>query len=790
FIGREGVVADLRQLATQSRLLTLIGAGGVGKTRLAGVLARQMLHEYPDGVWLVELASLSRGTQIPRAIAGALSLHEQSGEPLTATIHAALERKRLLLVLDNCEHLIDDCARLAEALLRSCPHVRTLATSREPLCIPGEATFVVPPLSIPDTRRLPPLDALGELEAVRLFVERARLRQPGFALREENAAAVAQICRQVHGLPLAIELAAARIGLLSVDQIAARLSDAPAFLTSGSRTADPRQQTLRGALDWSYTLLSEPERRLLQRLSVFAGGWSLEAAEVVGAEGSDADDSILELLSRLVDKSLVVVEARPDAVIRYTMLEPIRQYAWEHLAASGDAERLERRHAALFAALADQAQVELSGAGQVSWLDRLDKEHDNIRVALRRSISHGEPEVGLRIASGIWRFWFSRGYTSEGRVWLAELFSLPGSDRVAPDIRAKGVHVSGALAYYQGDYAEALECYEAALAVRRQMDDKPAIGRLLGNMGLVVKEQGDYARAIALHEEALELSREIGDKRGLSANLNNLAIALQDQGEYERAARMHEESLALSQELGELYAVMYSLNNLGAVALEQGQYDRAVDYGEKALHLAREIGNVRSTIVALINLGLAAQEQGEYRCSWARYEEAVRLVQPIADKHQTFSCLEHLAHLARAEGQYRRAARLCGAAARIRELSGSRLERPDRPRVEATTAAARSALGDAGFEAAWSEGQELTMEEALEYALTREATAQDAPLTRREREIAGAVARGLTNRQIATELHIAERTVDTHVQHILSKLGISSRTEIPAWAIGEIAQTT
>ena len=383
FVGREREMVELKRLLAMTRLLTLTGTGGSGKTRLALEVARDLVGLYPDGVWLVELAALTQGALVPQVVAESLGVHEQPNRPLTATLAEALRAKKMLIVLDNCEHLVEAVAGLTDELLDACPKLRILATSRERLNVAGEVVWSVPPLSVPDAERLLNLEGLRVFESARLFVERALRRTSAFVLTAQTASAVAEICQQLDGMPLAIELAAARVGVLAVGQISERLGDSLKLLTGGERTAMPRQQTLRGTLDWSYDLLSEPEKRLFCRLSAFAGGWTLEAAEAVGVclEG----ETVLDLLGTLVDKSLVVVEVAEDRSARYTLLEPVRQYAREKLEESGEAEVVLRRHAEFFLALAERAEPELKGAGQEEWLRRLEREHANLR---------GRPRLG------------------------------------------------------------------------------------------------------------------------------------------------------------------------------------------------------------------------------------------------------------------------------------------------------------------------------------------------------------------------------------------------------------
>ena len=430
FVGRETELQNIKRDLAMTRLLTLTGAGGCGKTRLALEVARGSVGAYPDGVWLVELAPLSEGMLVAQAVAATLGVQEQPERSLTDALVNFLRAKRALLVLDNCEHLVDAVARLVDTFLNSCPDLRVLATSRESLNVEGELNWLVPSLSVPSLGQSPRVEELAGYESVRLFVERASHRNPAFSRTPENAHAVARICGRLEGIPLAIELAAARVGL-SVEQIAARLDDSLRLLTTGSRTASPRHRTLRGTLDWSYALLSEPERSLFCRLSVFAGGWTLEAAEVVGAEVDNEQVDVLDVLSRLVDKSLVVAETTGGGGVRYRMLEPIRQYAREKLEEGGEAEEVRRQHASFFLSLTEEPELRLRGAEDVEWLERLEAEHDNLRAALSWVLERGEAELGLRLAGALWPFWEAHGHYSEGRRWLEEALEKGGQASAA-----------------------------------------------------------------------------------------------------------------------------------------------------------------------------------------------------------------------------------------------------------------------------------------------------------------------------------------------------------------------
>jgi predicted ATPase/DNA-binding SARP family transcriptional activator len=684
FIGRESDIGDILRLLEGTRLLTLTGPGGVGKTRLALHVVGSLVETYPDGIWLVQLASLSDPDLVPHTVASVVGVEAKMGRAVIDRLVDSLRGREMLLVLDNCEHLADACAGLSEALLRACPRLQILATSREPLSIAGEMVVITAPLSIPVDGVLPTPESLVDCEAVRLFVERARYRQPTFELVLGNASAVVRLCRYLDGIPLAIELAAARIGTISIDQIVARMGDSLSLLNSGSRTAAPRQQTLRGAMDWSYDLLAKDERTLFRRLSVFVGGWTLEDAEHICASlRSNALDAldVLDLLSKLVDKSLVAAGGELDGSIRYRMLEPIRQYASHRLAETGEAEEMRQRHASLFLGLSERAEPQLMGPDQGIWLHRLEVDHGNLRAALRRAVDLGQTEVGLRIAGALWRFWFTRGHLYEGRRWLNELFDaeaaatgrrllpapageskspLPSGHPVPEDVLAKALNAAGALAYYQSDFPQAMAAYEASLSLRRKLNDKKGIAASLGNLGLVVKEDGEYARAEALYEESRSLYDELDDKRGVANALNNLGIVAGAQGKFERAIVLHERSLALKRELGDKRGVVTSLTNLGSIAVERREYQRARELHGESIVLAKELGAKRSLAVAVSNLGHAAWDEGDLPGAVRYFRECLTLVRDVGDAGLVIGALIGLAQVFVSGGDTASACRLLG----------------------------------------------------------------------------------------------------------------------------------
>jgi predicted ATPase/DNA-binding SARP family transcriptional activator/DNA-binding CsgD family transcriptional regulator len=792
FVGRERELVEVKRELGMTRLLTLTGAGGSGKTRLALEVARDLVGAYPDGVWLVELAPLSEGTLVAQAVATVLGVQEQPERSLTDTLVDFLRSKQALLVLDNCEHLVDTVARLADILLNSSPHLRVLATSRESLNVEGELTWLVPSLSAPSLGDAPTVEELAGYESVRLFVERARHRNPAFSLTSENAHAVAMICGRLEGIPLAIELAAARVGL-SVEQIATRLDDSLRLLTAGSRTASPRQRTLRGTLDWSYALLGAHEQMLFGRLSIFAGGWTLEAAEVVGAEGDTEEGDVLDFLSRLVEKSLVVAEATGGGGVRYRMLEPIRQYAQEKLEEGGEVEEVRRRHASFFLTLAEKAEPRLRGPEDMEWLERLENEHDNLRAALTWALEAGETELGLRLAGALMLFWEAHGHYSEGRRWVEEALEKEG--RVSAAVRAKALYAVCQMAHLQDDTdrAEATAKEGIELSADPEIDDSFA-ALFRWKLGYAVRLRGDYQRAKELLEESLAISREADDKWGIADALLELGAISLYLDDHERAKECYEEGIELCRRLGYGLRLADLLTFLGYVFLLEGDFERGAALCEEAAALYRERGYKGGLHWALNNMGWVDLLQGNHQRAEASFEESLTLCLELGDRLTASEILEGLACISGAEEQAERAARLFGAAEALRQAVGSEHIPEEDALREPYLATTRSRLDEAAWEASWAEGRAMLMERAVEYALSDEtptpptsselerSLVNEPPtaLTRREKEIAALVARGFTSRQIASKLVVSERTVDNHVANILKKLSLHSREQIAA----------
>jgi non-specific serine/threonine protein kinase len=625
----------------------------------------------------------------------------------------------MLLVLDNCEHLIAGCAPLAHTLLQACPGLRILATSREPLGIAGEVVWTIPPLPIPDPHHVPPPDELAGYASVRLFCERAAAVAADVALTAENAAAVATICSCLDGLPLAIELAAARVRHLSPQQIAARLSDRFRLLVGNARITLPHQQTLRAAMDWSHDLLDDAERRAFRRLSVFRG-FTLEAAEAVcpDARFDPPAGEVFDLLARLVDKSLVVAERHP-AQTRYRLLETIREYGAEQLHAAGEAESAHRRHRDWFLALATRAEPELRGPQQETWFERLDTDHDNLRAALAWSLAQGEGEHQedtvpvLRLVTALSRFWEVRGYLVEGRAWLERALGLAGSERAPLELRADALNAAGNLAREQGDYRTAQARCEQSLAIWRELGHQRGIAITLNSLGHDARNLGDYDRAAACYAEGLRLCRETGHKRGVANALNGLGILARNRGDYEQAIAYYQEGLALDRELGDTRRMAITLNNMGTVAGSRGDAARAAQFFEESLALRRALGDRRGVALALKNLGCAYFLQGNHRRAETLLAESLRLFHELENQQGVAFCLETLGEVAAAADQPARAARLLGAAEALRDTLGVPIPPAEQQDYDRAVVAARAGLTPEVFQKAWTRGRTIPLERLL-----------------------------------------------------------------------------
>lgn len=682
FVGRENEIARLEALLTTHRLVTLTGAGGAGKTRLAIEAARRSLDAFRDGVFLVELAGLSDPQEVPRAVAQALTLQEQPGRSVADVVIETLASRQVLLVVDNAEHVLEGCVRLLDEILRRGADVVVLATSRERLGMTGELTYRVPSLTVPEAGATSTKEIVAKYEAVRLFVERAKLVRSDFDLAASNAAAVASICAGLDGMPLAIELAAARLRSMSIGELNHRLDQRLALLTDGSRAALPRHRTLRSTMDWSHDLLTERERAMLRRVSVFAGGWTLESAEqaCVG-DGIDAHD-IMKHLTSLVDKSLVVT-GEQSGTTRYRMLETVRQYALDRLRESGEEARWRGSHLASFAALAEEFFEAKEGPDQASWFARLASEHDNLRAALAWSVRSNPPE-GLRLAAALDVFWRISGHATEARGWLARLL-----EAVPPEgqsrLRGRGLHAAGLLAILQADYGEGKRLLQESHAIFREIDEPSRAGRVLGALAWLSLQQGHYPEAELLSRESADYARAAGDRRLLLSSLGNQAVALHRQGQWPAARVLLEQVLVVARELGAPW----------------------------------EIGN------ALWEMGRAECEEGHHDLALAHFAEGMAILHGLGNRPGVIELLEGIAAIAAATGAPRRAARLWGAADALRLEIGHPRSVDESIAYERQVSPVRATLTAEAFELAWNEGRAMSLEEAVRHGASEPAVHED-----------------------------------------------------------------
>lgn len=731
----------LKQRLASGRLLTLTGPGGCGKTRLALEIASNLASEFSNEVYFADFAPVSDGAVVPFIMASALGVREQQGRPILETLAAALRPRTVLVIFDNCEHLVSECARLAESLLRFCPRLKILATSREALGAMGEVIWKVPPLALPQSDQSTPAE-LSKVESVQLFVERASALMPGFELSAGNASLVARICRELDGLPLAIELAAARCRTLSLKELSERLGERFSLLTGGQRTAPPRHQTLQATIDWSYTLLDTTEQVVLQRLSVFAGGWTLSAAEAVCSE------RILDILSHLIDKSLVLKQERNNEV-RYSMLETIRRYAWERLGSEGQIEPVRKRHLDFFLHLAEEAAPWLLRSEQLTWLKRLHEEDANLRAALSWSFQQGG-DYGYRMVSALLQYWLVSGTLNEWSVWADKLVGTSGD---APGgTRVRSLLIGGTFARLAHDWARADTLLSQGLILSEQLRDNQGIAWALRELGVTAHLQGEHKRGIDLLARSLALYRQNRDKAGIGETLLWSADALMRHGDLAAARAYFSESLHIFRELRERKHTAWSLGGLGDIARLEGNYSEAARLLREALELRFEVGatfDICFVMEALANLAAQTHAPG-------------------------------------------RAARLWSAAERLREYVGMPIPPTYQSDYAPLVDTVRLELGALVFSAAWSEGRAMTLEQAVKYALGENETSSDTskptsqsaiePLTPRELQILRLINAGLSNREIAEQLVLSLGTVKWYTTAIYGKLRVQSRTQAVALA--------
>ena len=739
FIGRRRQIQAVKSALSSARMVTLVGPGGVGKTRLALRAANDLKRGIPNGVWLVELASLRDPELITKAVMTSLGLRdESSGWPVTRLIEY-IATKRLLLVLDNCEHLLDACALLADAILREAPSLRILATSRQPLAVPGETVIQVGPLSVPDADGRMRPDRIAQSEAIALLIERAREAGAAFEVTPDNQAAVVELARRLDGIPLAIELAAVRLRMLGLDQLVERLNDRFHLLVGGSRTAPPRHQTLEATIAWSHDLLGPDERAVLRRLSVFAGSFSLEAAEVVGQAGTAT--LVLDVLTSLVERSFVVREGTSERA-RYRLHETMREFALLRLREADEEATARDAHLVFYAGLCRSAGV----TRELASLDEVDVEADNIRAALRHSLADPDgADVGLEMAVGLGHYWRYRA-VSEGTLWIEALLGRPGSDDA---VRSGALFVKISLAVVQGDHATGLEAVAEANPIARRLKHDDMLVRILANQAALQVLAGDMSAARATSADATALADRLGDDMSFIAAAQAEAF----------------------------------------IAGQDGDFVRMRDVGLAAASRCRQRNELFMLSVHLTSAGMGALMLGEHAAAEAALIEALHASLVIDDRPGLVRRVELLASSAAMTGRAQRAAELLGASEMLRLRVGAQTSPFTRPFVEKAEEQARSVLGEARYNRAFEAGAHLDRDGAIALATGQKVTQETGPTTdrnasplgKREREVAELIAEGLSNKEIATRLFLSERTVETHVYNILNKLGFNSRVNIAAW---------
>jgi predicted ATPase/DNA-binding CsgD family transcriptional regulator/DNA-binding XRE family transcriptional regulator len=784
FIGRERELAELESMLEVTPLLTLIGTGGVGKTRLALRLATHVAGNYPDGTFVVDLTSVADPELLARAVASAVGVPERPGQALLETLLPVLRSRRMLLVIDNCEHLIAACGDLVSALLQACADVQIVATSREPLRITGEHAWRVPSLSLPteaDGERV-------EYESVRLFLDGAVAAESSFCATEADAGSLAQICRRLDGIPLALELAAARTRVLSLYDIAARLDDCFNLLTSGSRTEPLRHQTLYATIDWSYALLSTEQRWVFKRLAVFADGFALEAAQAVCGGNVIPVGGVLEILADLVDKSLVVTTPGHDGALRYRLLETLRQFAWDRLMEGGDAADAQRAHALYFLAVADQADTELFGKPhQVAWLNRLELEHGNLRTALRWLASVGDVQSALALAGGMRRFWNMRDYLTEERRWIGELLSMPGAE--APTIaRCKALNAAGLLAFKQGDTVSARDFHVEARRLSTSLGDVAEDAWALWRLGHVLMELGDFTQARAHFDECIATSRSATDRANEACGLRYLAMLEFREGNLTASRAQAHAALSIFNALRWTRGVGWCEHSLADASFKQGDYVAARHRYERALAACRQQGDTSSAAMMLVNLARVELLLGDYGRARAWVAQAIGLVRSHDMSRGALWIIEFCAEAASTLQQPKRAVRLTGIADMVREAVGAELTAAERAARERWLNPAQTALGEDRAAEEYAAGRAMSTDDALAYALLDEQSPQSTSssttaLTARENEVLALIADGRTNTEIAEGLVLSVRTVERHIANIYAKIGARGRADATVYAL-------
>jgi len=714
-VDREKEFEALRDLVHQGnvRLITLTGPGGSGKTRLALEVASNLRSEFSDGVVYVSLAAVTEANLVPSEIITTLDIMEKAGEPVEDTLKEFLRGKRTLLLLDNFEQVID-AAPFAAQLLHECPELKIIVTSRAPLRVQGEHEFPILPLAVPDLTRIPAAQELVLNASVALFVQRARAIRANFAVTRENSKALAEICTRLDGLPLALELAAARTRVLSPEDLLLRLQKRLELLTGGQRDLPKRQQTLRNTIAWSYDLLDERNKILFGRLSVFGGDFSLEAAEEICAQQEKPIQNMLDRLSRLVEQSLLLSEQAKDG-IRFSMLGTIREFAHESLVSSGESVRTEESFVDYFLSFTEEAELKLNGPEEAGTLVRLDREHDNIRAALRLLIEDGDAERSLRLSSALWNFWNIRGYHTEGRVWLTK--ALERAEPIHSVARAWALIGAGGLAKWQNDLSAASSLLKEGLALSRELGYKRGVGYALNYLANVDDDLGNFADARRLYEESLDIFRELGDKSGIGLVLGNLGVGARNQADYERASRFHQESLEMFTRLENRREIALSLMNLGIVLERKGEYDNARKMLNESLSLFRELGARVGITEASCLFATLARQQRDFVTWRELLAESLTIAHEIGYQEVIALCFEEFAAFTCATDQVNDAVRFLAVAEAIRERIRVPIPPAYQGDIQHNVAIARSTLGEDKFQAEWAKGWSMTVEQAVAYIL-------------------------------------------------------------------------
>jgi predicted ATPase/DNA-binding CsgD family transcriptional regulator len=800
FIGRAREIADVKRLLFSSHLVTLTGPGGSGKTRLAIQIANSVSETFPEGVWLADLVPLREPALVPQLVAQTLNLHPAADQPLLETLLRFLQSKQLLLILDNCEHLNEACAQLAQELLSKAPALRILATSRESLAIAGETVYSVSGLAWPFDNAVleaKPEDLL-QYDAVRLFVERARSVSPDFILTSENAPSTVEICRRLDGLPLALELASARANVLTVQEIVTRLNNRYALLTSTQRRGiEPRHDTLRAAIDWSYTLLPMDEQILLRRLAIFEAGCTFDTVEAICTGEGIAAEHTLDRISSLVNKSLVVADTIGRAQARYRLLETIHEYALEKLEEAGETARLRHRHLELFLARAEEAAPKLGEAYQQLWLNWLEGEHDNLRTALSWSLESGRIEEGLRIATALSRFWEIRGLVQEGLAWFERLLAQ-ADEEISLVVRVNALVFASFLAMFLGNAPATMAFGREAVELAEGVsdEDNPVLTFALAGLASGARAAGDYQTAFTIGERAIQ------HLRVSPGSSFNLGMALLSQGEnavqlglYDTARERLDESLVLARQDGDAFRIAHTFNALGDLwRLEQNYVEAASAY-ENGVTLLRELGAQHDLASILSNLGYACLHLGEVERARSLFRESMSVHQTQQNQPGMAECLIGCAATAVMSGLPAAGARLLAAAVAISGQPSASMWKATRMEYERYLDLVRTGLSQTEFKTEQTVGSVLSLEQAVDYAQKCALIPGIAPamahspmetpdgLSKREREVAALIGQGKTNGEIATQLFLSKRTIETHVSKILSKLGFSSRAQVMHWAI-------